>query len=311
MRRPVVLLVFSLALAIGGVVVAPMASAADGPLGKVTVSADTTAKPTLDFAKPFKVTKTADVVVTPGAGAGLSKGQKITFDFVLVDGRTGAEVQSSWATGTPASLALDKKTTAPALVESLTGTKVGSRVLVGIAPEDGLAKRLSAQQVKKNDSLLFVIDVRSVLKPLKKATGEAVAPVAGLPTVALAKNGKPKITIPKGAAAPTDLVVQPLIKGSGPAVTSGQTITVHYTGVIWDTGKQFDSSWDRGTPFDTVIGSGQVIPGWDTGLVGQTVGSQVLLVVPPAQGYGATGQSAAGIKGTDTLVFVVDILDAY
>jgi len=102
--------------------------------------------------------------------------------------------------------------------------------------------------------------------------------------------------------------VQPLIKGTGPVVQSGQTISAQYTGVVWDTGKQFDSSWDRGQPTPFVIGKGQVIAGWDEGLVGQTVGSQVLLIVPPDKGYGASGQSSAGIKGTDTLVFVVDIL---
>ena len=106
------------------------------------------------------------------------------------------------------------------------------------------------------------------------------------------------------------MVTQVLIKGAGPAVTAGQTITVHYTGVKWD-GKQFDSSWDRAQPLDTPIGTGSVIPGWDEGLLGQTVGSQVLLVVPPDKGYGTSGSSDGKIKGTDTLVFVVDILDAY
>jgi peptidylprolyl isomerase len=80
--------------------------------------------------------------------------------------------------------------------------------------------------------------------------------------------------------------------------------------VIWRTGKVFDSSWARNTPLTTVIGAGQVIPGWDKGLVGQTVGSRVMLTIPPADGYGSAGQSQAGIKGTDTLVFVVDILAA-
>ena len=90
----------------------------------------------------------------------------------------------------------------------------------------------------------------------------------------------------------------------------GQDLAVQYTGVIWRTGKVFDSSWSRSQPFATVIGEGQVIKGWDTGLVGQTVGSRVLLVIPPADGYGTAGTSTAGIKGTDTLVFVVDILAA-
>ena len=197
---------------------------------------------------------------------------------------------------------------------SAASVTVGSRVLIALAPKEGLAanaKSQGAKNVKKDDTLLFVIDVKSVRTPLAKATGEAVPPVEGLPTVAVADTGKPTITMPSGVAAPTTLVVQPLITGTGPVVQAGQTISVHYTGVIWDGGKQFDSSWDRGAPADVVIGNGRVIPGWDEGLVGQTVGSQVLLVVPPDKGYGAAGNTDAGIKGTDTLVFVVDILDAY
>ncbi len=85
---------------------------------------------------------------------------------------------------------------------------------------------------------------------------------------------------------------------------------MQYTGVNWRTKKVFDSSWSRSTPFALNIGVGQVIKGWDTGLIGQTVGSRVMLVIPPAEGYGKTGSSQAGIKGTDTLVFVVDILEA-
>ena len=295
---------------VAAAVVAVPAGAASGPLSAVTVSTDASAKPTVKFDKPFAVKKTAHSVVTAGTGDALAKGQTISFDYVLVNGRTGKEIQTSYGT-TPAALVLDSKQTAKQLVDGLIGQKVGSRVLVAIAPKDGLAKRLNSKQVKTGDTLLFVVDVKSVHTPLPKATGDPVAPVAGLPTVALADNGKPTITIPSGVAAPTSLVVQPLIKGTGPVVTAGQTISVHYTGVIYGTGKQFDSSWDRGTPANFVIGKGQVIAGWDEGLVGQTVGSQVLLIVPPDKGYGASGQSSAGIKGTDTLVFVVDILDAF
>jgi peptidylprolyl isomerase len=276
----------------------------------VTVSPDTAAKPTVTFDAPFKIKKTTDSVVTAGTGDKLTKGQTITFDYVLVDGRTGKEIQTSYGVA-PASLVLDAAKTNKQLVNSLTGKPVGSRVLVAIAPKDGLAKRLQSTDVKSGDTLLFVIDVKSVRAPLSKASGEAVPPVDGQPTVELAKSGKPTITIPDGVAAPTSLVVQPLIKGTGPVVQAGQSITVHYTGLIWDSGKQFDSSWDRKQTADFVIGKGSVIAGWDEGLVGQTVGSQVLLVVPPDKGYGASGQSAAGIKGTDTLVFVVDILDVY
>ncbi len=311
MRRLVVLLVVvsSAFVASIGVAVAATPRAAT-PLAPIKVSGDVAAEPTVTFKKPFAVKKTAHSVVTAGTGAALAKGQTITFDYVLVDGRTGKKLETSWG-ATPGSMTLDKAKTATQLVSSLVGTNLGGRVLVAIAPKDGLAKRLKSSKVKKTDTLLFVIDPKTVRTPLAKATGDPVAPVPGLPTVALAADGKPTITIPQGVTAPTTLVSQVLIKGTGPVVASGQTITVHYTGVIWASGKQFDSSWDRGQTVDFQIGAGKVIAGWDEGLVGQTVGSQVLLVIPPDKGYGSAGQSSAGISGTDTLVFVVDILDAY
>ena len=81
--------------------------------------------------------------------------------------------------------------------------------------------------------------------------------------------------------------------------------------MLWRDGSVFDSSWKRGAEADFPIGTGQVIPAWDKVLVGKKVGSRVLLVVPPADGYGSTGSQDGSIKATDTLVFVVDILDAY
>ncbi len=103
-----------------------------------------------------------------------------------------------------------------------------------------------------------------------------------------------------------------LVKGNGPKVTKGEYVIAQYVGYIWRTKKTFGSSWSSGSPFGFVIGASpeQVIPGWDKGLEGQTVGSRVMLSIPPAEGYGKAGQSQAGIKGTDTLVFVVDIVDA-
>ena len=93
-------------------------------------------------------------------------------------------------------------------------------------------------------------------------------------------------------------------------VKAGQSLTVNYLGVIWPGGKIFDSSYAKGSTASFVIGQGQVIKGWDQGLVGQTLGSRMLLVIPPELGYGAQGNPSGGIKGSDTLVFVVDVLDA-
>ena len=99
----------------------------------------------------------------------------------------------------------------------------------------------------------------------------------------------------------------PRSQGDGPAVEEGDTVTVHYTGWLWD-GTQFDSSWDKGSPATFTLADGQLIDGWVQGLAGQTVGSQVLLVIPPELGYGADGNDT--IPGGSTLVFVVDILAA-
>jgi peptidylprolyl isomerase len=304
-RLGLVLLVSSVAL----VGTAIPAAAGASPLTDVTVTGAVGTEPTLKFTKPLSTAKTVHRDIVNGTGKKLAKGDKVTFQYLAVDGRTGKQIESSFDKS-PASLVLDKQRSVTGLVNSLVGAKVGSRVLIALAPKEGVTRGLQGGGVKKKDTLVFVVDVTDVRAPLKRATGTPVEPAAGLPTVKLAKNGKPTIKVPSSPA-PTSLVVQPLIKGTGPVVTAGQTITVHYTGVIWASGKQFDSSWDRGEPVDFAIGQGQVIAGWDEGLVGQTVGSQVLLVVPPDKGYGEGGQPNAGISGTDTLVFVVDILDAF
>jgi peptidylprolyl isomerase len=110
----------------------------------------------------------------------------------------------------------------------------------------------------------------------------------------------------------SNLVVKTLVQGTGPEVKSGDLLVANYAGQVWAPGsKTFDSSFDRGVPAGFPIGVGQVIPGWDKALVGVKTGSRVVLVVPPAAGYGSAGQTSAGIKGTDTLVFVVDVLNRY
>lgn len=124
----------------------------------------------------------------------------------------------------------------------------------------------------------------------------------------------PTLTIP-AAPAPTMLTQQILTRGSGARVAKGDTLVANYLGETWapKNGKAtpFDSSFSRGTPASFVIGTGKVIPGWDKTLVGKTLGSRLLVTVPPIDGYGASGQPNAGITGTDTLVFVIDLVADY
>lgn len=127
-----------------------------------------------------------------------------------------------------------------------------------------------------------------------------------LPAASGTFGDKPALTFPEGGA-PAGLQVTVLEEGSGPVVESGRTIVVNYLGQVWD-GGVFDNSYDRGQTIDFPIGVGAVIGGWDKGLVGQNVGSRVLLSIPPEHGYGMRGVPQAGIGGGDTLVFVVDVV---
>lgn len=129
---------------------------------------------------------------------------------------------------------------------------------------------------------------------------------SNMPTVDGARGAKPTLTFP-GPEAPEGLQVQVLDAGDGKVVEAGDTVVCHYLGQTWN-GRVFDNSYDRGQPFNFQVGVGMVIRGWDDGLIGQRVGSRVILSIPSELGYGSRGVPQAGIKGGDTLVFVTEIL---
>jgi peptidylprolyl isomerase len=187
-----------------------------------------------------------------------------------------------------------------------------------IPPSDGFGSSGNSDAgISATTTLVFVIDVLRAYEGTAGVSGTTVAHGGGdLPTVTApaAAGVGPTVTMPASSVKPpTSLQSQTLIKGNGLKITPGDYVVAQYTGYIWRTGKIFSSSWSHKTPFGFEIGASpsQVITGFDTGLEGQTVGSRVLLVIPPKDGYGSTGAASAGINGTDTLVFVVDIVDAY
>ena len=106
---------------------------------------------------------------------------------------------------------------------------------------------------------------------------------------------------------PTELQIEDITVGDGPEAAAGHEVTVHYVGVSFSTGAQFDASWDRGDTFEFPLGAGRVIQGWDKGVAGMKVGGRRKLTIPPHLGYGSRGAGAA-IKPNETLVFVVDLL---
>ncbi|MGW2211567.1 FKBP-type peptidyl-prolyl cis-trans isomerase [Streptomyces sp. NPDC001781] len=120
---------------------------------------------------------------------------------------------------------------------------------------------------------------------------------------------KPEVAVPEGDA-PTELTVRDLVVGHGAEVRPGMVVRVHYVGVTFASGKEFDASWDRGEPYKFALGSGKVIKGWDRGVRGMRVGGRREIIVPPRLGYGKQSPSPL-IPAGSTLVFVVDLLDLY
>ncbi len=249
--------------------------------------------------------------VIPGTGATVTKSDAMAANFVLYfwDGTTNAQKANTF-TANPTVIG---GTMLPGLETALVGQKVGSRVLAVIPPSQAYGTSGDSQLgISGTTTLVFVIDLIKSYSDTASATGTQVSNGGGtLPTVTAHANAAPTVTIPAGNP-PSTLVTKTLIQGNGPKLTKGQFVIAQYTGYIWRTKQVFSSSWSSGSPFGFIIGASpaQVITGWDTGLTGATVGSRVMLVIPAKDGYGSSGDSASGINGTDTLVFVVDIIDA-
>ncbi len=123
----------------------------------------------------------------------------------------------------------------------------------------------------------------------------------------MSEREKPTVEVPSGQAPSYQLELEDMVTGDGEEARSGQVVEVHYVGVLWSTGRQFDASWDRGDTFQFGLGRGQVISGWDQGVAGMRVGGRRRITIPPMLGYGKRG--AGGVIGPDeTLVFVVDLI---
>ena len=300
------------ALAVGVVALAGCGEASGdkkadaAPLASVKVEGTDPAKePKVTIApNSLKLTSETKRVITEGEGEAVGKTDMVSIKAQILNGTDGKVATSTWTQNEPLGIDLSAQDMLPIFKTQIPGAKPGARLLLGAPTSDVYGPEGNSQLgLKAEDPIVFVVDVVGASTPLKEATGTAVAPKAGLPTVKMNPGKAADITMPK-TAAPKALVSQPLITGKGEKVVKGQTLRVAYTGALWRDGKVFDSSPGYPTP----IGVGAVVPGWDKSLVGQTVGSRLLLVVPPADGYGAAGQG--DIKGTDTMVFVVDILGA-
>ena len=257
-------------------------------------------------------------VKIPGDGAKVTDGSAVVLQFTAKLWRDGSDLGSSYDQGQhPVTEVEGQGQMLPGWEQGLKGQAAGSRVELTVPPALGFGSKGSTDgkiQITGTDTIIFDLDIIGVYPSVQAdiPAGTGVLNDPTLPSVATAVGkDDPKVTIPAGKQPPAGGVYKPVIVGTGPQVKKGQTIVVQYEGLVWRTGQIFDSSFSKGKSiFATQIGVGSVVQGWDEGLIGQTVGSRVLLVIPPDKGYGSQGQPSAGIQGTDTMVFVVDILDA-
>ncbi|KAA9089944.1 FKBP-type peptidyl-prolyl cis-trans isomerase [Microbacterium radiodurans] len=233
-------------------------------------------------------------ITTTGDGEDLAAGDLVSGSYSIYDGATGDLLESSADTSPDDSglvpMLLDPQQYS-VFVAALECAPLGSTAALAI-PGSAFGEGRST----------VAIVAEGVEKLPTRANGAEQAPVDGMPTVELAEDGAPTVTLP-GGDAPTEVQLANLQVGDGATVETGDMAFVNYTGVKWSDGTVFDSSWDRGQP--TAFPTNGVVAGFQQALEGQTVGSQVLVVIPPAAGYGA---SEGNELQNETLVFVVDIL---
>jgi peptidylprolyl isomerase len=307
MRRLVALSLAAL-LAISGCASAsddPSATAsASGQIDDITIGSSDSLAPTLDFVPGLNYPEAQSRVEWPGEGEPLQDGQPLLLDIYgesLDDHTTLINTYD----GLPRSFLLAPEVVGDELYDLLMEVNVGARILQ-VAPSGSVAGEAESDSAADKPPVAIVVDVLPI-----RAVGSPGVIDPEMPEVTLSDTGEPTVSIPDEDP-PTGLASSTLIQGTGPQIKEGSFITVNYVGVHWGDGSNGDESWESGdifetswpaeqAPFETQIGVGQVISGWDQTLIDVAAGSQVEIVVPPEFGY----------PGMGTLVFVVDVLDVW
>lgn len=253
----------------------------------VTVEGAFDAKPTTTFTTPLTIENVERAVVIEGDGEAAKEGDLVTLKLAVYDATTGEELTTQGYDEDPL---VPSQLVAGSVLGDVIGCEpVGTRVAFTLPANEN-----------SPTALVYIADFTAITP--KVAWGEDQPAVDGMPTVELAEDGRPTITIPEGDA-PTEVKLATLKEGDGAVVASGDEVLVNYAGVKWSDGSEFDASWNGGAPIS--FPTTGVVEGFKQALEGHKVGSQVLVVVPPAFGY---GPSEGHELQKETLVFVVDIL---
>ncbi|MEV0621473.1 FKBP-type peptidyl-prolyl cis-trans isomerase [Nonomuraea sp. NPDC050404] len=243
--------------------------------------------------------------LTAGKGEPLDTGDVAIVQYTahVWDGGGNRLVDSSFNRGTPAAFPLEGLL--PGLERALKGRRVGSRVIAAIPPSDGFGAN-PPQGIGAGEELFYVVDILGA-HPKGASVDSGAGALAG---VRVGGGARPALAVPAGAP-PAAFTAKVLTRGEGRRTRSGQLVVAQYEAAIWRHRRVFEATWKSGGPRAFKLGDGTMIKAWDRALAGVPAGSRVLMIVPPAYGYGDAGHSAYGIKGSDTLVFVVDVIAAY
>ena len=284
--------------------------AVSGQLDGVSVTEGKDGQPKLDVRTPYTVAETTVQVLSEGDGREATEGDQVVTQILLVNGRSGNTIDSSYDRRQPLTFQLQAGGVLPGLYSALLGQTAGSRIALAIPPAEGFGTQGNAQfGVEPSDTLVAVMDIERVTEVPGSAEGRSKPAPGDLPKLRVDAEGIPQEFVADGNEPEQvkRLVAAPIIVGEGPKVQPGQSLTVHYLGQLHPDGAIFDQSWDK-EPFGFQVGTGGVISGWDQGLVGQRVGSRVLLAVPSDLGYGKQG--IPDVPPNADLIYVIDILAA-
>lgn len=283
-------------------------SADGGSIEGLEVSGEFGEAPEVSLDVPLEIDSTQKQVITEGDGPAVEEGDIASLHLQVVSGKTGDKTIGTYEQGAPLTGAIAEGQIFPAVLDGVVGMPVGSRVAVAATPEDAFGPAGAEQYgIAADETVVFVIDVMSV--PLDGPEGEAAEVPEDVPTLVEDSDGiVTGFTFENAPKKPSqELQVIPVIEGEGAEVEKGDAVTFDYLGQIYGTETVFDESYTT-SPRTFQVGVGNLIKAWDEGLVGVTAGSRVIIIVPPELGYGKEGNPQAKIKGTDTLVFVIDVL---
>lgn len=292
----------------GATSAAPPPKIVDGPLPAVTGGTKFDQKPTVAKGSGEPSKDLAVKTLIAGNGRTVAENDFVQANYLGQVWNSGKVFDNSYDRKSPILIRLAQGSIIDGWRYALAGRKTGSRVQMAIPPTWGYGTQGNAQAgIQGTDTLVFVVDLQDTFNGKSSAHGKPVAQNdAALPKVGTNTDGKaPSIDVPKGDA-PKELVSRYVLEGDGPVVAAANTVLVQYKGVLWDGGKEFDSTYKRSSLSSFSLQ--QVIQGWSKGLAGKKVGSRVLVVVPPDLGYGDNPPSGSAIPKGSTLVFTVDIL---